>query len=152
MSIWTPEQEAENLRLLFKGVKNKAAFAKQFKVPGGPSMLSQQCSGNRPINLAAATAYATGFGVSIDRISPRLAKELEEANKAEVTATPAPPSIKALGPNPLMEAKSEIPFSTELRLVLESLKDAELSRAENVLRSHLGMAQLPIAPANAKRA
>jgi SOS-response transcriptional repressor LexA len=39
-------------------------------------MLSQHLSGHRPINLAAATAYASGFGVPLHEISPRLANEV----------------------------------------------------------------------------
>lgn len=49
-------------------------------------MLSQHLSGNRPLNLAAATAYAKGFGVALHEISPRLANEVSEATKAEPSA------------------------------------------------------------------
>lgn len=69
------DEEAERLRARFVGV-NKAAFARDHGVPGGPSMLSQHLSGHRPINLAAATAYASGFGVPLHEISPRLANEV----------------------------------------------------------------------------
>ena len=78
--IWTQEQEAANLTRLFEGVGNKAAFAREFRVPGGPSMLSQHCSGNRPINLEAAMSYASGLGVGIDKISPRIARQLALAS------------------------------------------------------------------------
>ncbi|MBB1599947.1 hypothetical protein A9977_07855 [Variovorax sp. UMC13] len=44
-------------------------------------MVSQHIKGRRPMNLAAATAYAAGFGVSLAEISPRLAAEVE-ATKA----------------------------------------------------------------------
>ena len=77
--VWTTEQEAERLRSRFAGV-NKAAFARDYKVPGGASMLSQHLSGHRPMSLAAATAYATGFGVPLSEISPRLAFEVAAAS------------------------------------------------------------------------
>lgn len=77
--IWTPKQEASRLAERFENVSNKAEFARDNEVPGGPSMLAQHCSGNRPIGLEAAIAYAKGFGVTIDEISPRLAAELRAA-------------------------------------------------------------------------
>jgi SOS-response transcriptional repressor LexA len=80
--VWTTEQEAEHLRARFAGI-NKSAFAKDHKVPGGPSMLSQHLSGHRPMNLAAATAYATGFNVSLAEISPRLAQEVAAAKAVD---------------------------------------------------------------------
>ena len=46
-------------------------------------MLSQHLSGNRPLNLAAATAYAKGFKVPLQEISPRLANEVAAATKAD---------------------------------------------------------------------
>ena len=81
LEIWTQEQEAANLSRLFEGVRNKAAFAREFNIPGGASMLSQHCSGHRPMSLEAATAYAKGFGCSIEQISPRLAKKVGEAHE-----------------------------------------------------------------------
>lgn len=76
---WTTAQEAERLRARFEAVDNKAEFARKHNVPGGASMLSQHLSGHRPMSLAAATAYAAGFGVSLEEISPRLAKEVAAA-------------------------------------------------------------------------
>lgn len=80
--VWNQEQEAANLARLFEGVSNKAAFARDHKVPGGPSMLSQHCSGHRPIGLDAAMAYARGFGVALGDISPRLALQVAGAPSA----------------------------------------------------------------------
>lgn len=95
--IWTAEQEAERLRARFVGVA-KADFARTHKVPGGASMLSQHLSGHRPLNLAAATAYASGFGVPLDEISPRLALEVDAARATADTAdhnvASAPASIR----------------------------------------------------------
>lgn len=94
--IWSPEEEAHRLRERFLAVPNKAAFARSIGLKGGPSMLSQHCSGNRPINLEAALAYARGFNVSLADISPRLAVV---AGKAHVVMDPptadeaAPPAL-----------------------------------------------------------
>lgn len=78
MKIWSNEEEASRLAARFVGV-NQAAFARQHKVPGGASMLSQHIKGRRPMNLAAAMAYAAGFGVPLEEISPRLAEEVKAA-------------------------------------------------------------------------
>lgn len=93
--IWTPEEEAENLRQRFAGVK-KATFARDHSVPGGASMLSQHLSGHRPLNLAAATAYANGFGVPLEDISPRLAQEVAAASTASGPAA----GVTSLAPTP----------------------------------------------------
>lgn len=89
----TPEQEGARLKELL-GARNKAQFAKEAKVPGGASMLSQHLSGHRPISLSAATAYAVGLGVRVEDFSPRLAKAIADASKtSDVTALrPAPES------------------------------------------------------------
>jgi len=76
MKEWTTEQEAANLKRLLAGVRNKGEFARRWNVPGGASMLSQHQSGHRPIGLDAAIAYAKGLGVSLEEISPRLAKKV----------------------------------------------------------------------------
>lgn len=78
MKIWTPEEEAEKLKARFAGV-NRAAFAREHQVKGGQAVVYQHINGIRPINLDAAKAYAAGFRVSLEEISPRLAKEVAEA-------------------------------------------------------------------------
>lgn len=78
MNIWTPEEEAKRLASRFSNVK-QAAFAREFNVPGGPSMVSQHIKGHRPISLEAALAYAKGFGCSLSDISPRLAMSISAA-------------------------------------------------------------------------
>lgn len=78
MTEWTTEEEAANLKRLLSAVENKAKFAQNFKVPGGPSMLSQHTSGHRPINLEAASAYAKGLQVSLYEISPRLVRLISD--------------------------------------------------------------------------
>lgn len=81
MKIWTTEEEARRLSERFKGVK-QAQFARDFNVPGGPSMISQHIKGHRPISLEAALAYAKGFGCSLEEISPRLAAKHAAATAA----------------------------------------------------------------------
>lgn len=93
--IWTTEEEAERLRQRFAGVP-KAKFARDHSVPGGASMLSQHLSGHRPLNLAAGTAYAAGFGVSLEEISPRLAQEVAAAS----TLSGSSVTVTALSPTP----------------------------------------------------
>ncbi|MFE1574385.1 S24 family peptidase [Comamonas odontotermitis] len=92
-NIWTLEQEAENLRKRFAGVP-KAAFARDHEVPGGASMVSQHLSGHRPMSLAAAIAYAKGFGVPLSEISPRLASEVAAASGS------LPVVVTSLAPSP----------------------------------------------------
>lgn len=88
--IWSPAEEAKRLAARFEGL-NKAKFARTHNVPGGPSMLNQQITGHRPLNLAAATAYANGFGVPLAEISPRLAKEVQDAMAGNPAAPSTPP-------------------------------------------------------------
>ena len=78
MKIWSIEEEARRLDERFFKV-NQAKFARDHKVPGGASMLSQHIKGRRPINLDSANAYADGFGCTLDEISPRLAEEVRGA-------------------------------------------------------------------------
>lgn len=61
------------------GGESKAAFARRIALPGGASMLSQHCSGTRPISFDAAVCYAKGFGVSLREISPRIANQVSAA-------------------------------------------------------------------------
>ena len=84
MKIWTQAEEAENLQRLFNqhGVK-RTAFARDYKVPGGASMIYQHINGLRPISLSAAHAYATGFKVSLAEVSPRLAEEVMRAQSLD---------------------------------------------------------------------
>lgn len=78
MNDWTPEEEAARLKARFLGV-NQAAFAREHNVPGKASMVSQHIHGLRPINLESAIAYARGFGVPLEEISPRLARQARDA-------------------------------------------------------------------------
>jgi hypothetical protein len=91
-TIWTQEEEAARLKARFDAYEGKNVdFARDFGVPGGGSMISQHMSGNRPISLEAAVAYARGFGVTLAEISPRLAELVVSGAKllsAEESFTP----------------------------------------------------------------
>jgi hypothetical protein len=79
MDIWTKQEEADALQRRFVDIENRAAFAREFKVPGGDSMINQHITGHRSISLKAATAYANGFKCSLEEISPRLANAAKQA-------------------------------------------------------------------------
>lgn len=64
--------EAENLKRLMEG-RNRAEFARDYKIPGGQSMIYQHITGRKPISLECAVAYAIGLGRPLVDISPRLA-------------------------------------------------------------------------------
>ncbi len=81
LKIWTQTEEARHLQRRFDLLKSEkrigqAEFARANALPGGPSMVTQHLKEHRPINLAAAKAYARGFGCSLAEISPRLAQEV----------------------------------------------------------------------------
>lgn len=94
--MWTRAEEAARLKERFKTVQNQAKFAREHSVPGGASMLSQHMSGNRPISMEAAVAYARAFKVPLAEISPRLAKEAA-AIANSITGAGAVPSQGAVG-------------------------------------------------------
>lgn len=101
---WTTDEEAKRLAARFVGV-NQAAFARQFNVPGGASMVSQHIKGRRPMNMDAALAYMKGFGVTLAEISPRLAaqmskalRELDESEQGPRSFAPAPTPQQTAGP------------------------------------------------------
>src|SRR5699024_9703112 len=82
---WTQEEEAKNLAKLFAG-RNRAAFAREFSVPGGQTMIYQHLKGIRPINLEAALCYAAGFGCGLEQISRRLAQVVTRASRRTAAA------------------------------------------------------------------
>jgi hypothetical protein len=69
------EQESEALARLFEG-RNRAAFARETKFPGGQAMIYQNITGRKPISLDGAIAYAKGFGCPIANISQHWAQVL----------------------------------------------------------------------------
>ncbi len=64
----TRHQEAINLKARLEGI-NFSKLAREFRIPGGPSMIYQHASGRRPINLQAALAYAAALNCSLEDIS-----------------------------------------------------------------------------------
>lgn len=77
MDIWTTEEEAERLKSRFAHI-NRAAFARDNNLKGGQALIYQHINGVRKISREAALTYAKGFGVKLEEISPRLAKEARE--------------------------------------------------------------------------
>lgn len=63
------EQEAASLTRRFEG-RNRAAFARETRFPGGQAMIYQNITGRKPISLDGAIAYAKGFACPIAEISP----------------------------------------------------------------------------------
>lgn len=82
IATMSPNDEAAALTERFNviaGRMPKSVFAQRFGLPGGASMLSQHLSGNRPMSLEAAMAYARGFAVPLGGISQRLADQVRAA-------------------------------------------------------------------------
>ncbi|MEJ2897576.1 phage repressor protein, partial [Bordetella avium] len=130
MKIWSVEEEAENLRARFQGV-NRAAFARENKIPGGQAMVYQHVTGRRPLNLEAATAYAAGFGCPLADISPRLAIEAGKAAALSSEASPGQSNKPYAWPFPSID-ESEI----------RGLPESQLRALEGALA--LAVAQLKI--------
>lgn len=82
----SPKEEGQLLAALL-GDCNRSRFAREFGVPGGGSMISQNTSGNRPISLDGALAYSRGLGVPISAFSPRIAAQLQKAGVAAAAST-----------------------------------------------------------------
>ncbi len=78
MKIWTTEEEAAKLKERFAGI-NRAAFARNYSLKGGQSIIYQHINALRPISLEAALIYARGFSCNLEDISPRLALETRGA-------------------------------------------------------------------------
>lgn len=66
---------------------SQAAFAKQTKMPGGTSMISQHKSNHRPISLEHAVAYMAGFGCKLSDLSPTLAQSVGNIESLSHTDT-----------------------------------------------------------------
>jgi len=145
LEIWTKEQEAKNLSHLFEGVSNKAAFAREFKVPGGASMLSQHCSGHRPMSLEAAIAYAKGFKCSIAQISPRLAVEVHEASNTELSDL-KPQNSSAAPMFPSAAPTLADTLEQALEVVAAALSSVEEPERDAISRKLASLALAPDSP------
>lgn len=126
IEMWSNDEEARRLHERFDALKKatsigQAKFARDYDIPGGPSMVSQHIKGRRPLNLEAATAYARGFQCPLSDISPRLAKEVKEATR---------------------EMRSSIPSqsaSTDLDAALQTLSGYLSTVSESRRRSVVGL-------------
>ncbi|WP_374257657.1 hypothetical protein [Aquabacterium sp.] len=87
----TPQEEGQLLSALL-GNRSRQAFADEFGVPGGASMISQNTSGHRRISLNGALAYSKGLGVPISAFSPRIAAQLQKANMLPPAESPTEPA------------------------------------------------------------
>lgn len=76
------EAEASRLKDLYERKAGRATtharFGKETGL-GSAGMVWQYLSGHRPLNLQAATRFATALGVKIEDFSPRLAEEVRAA-------------------------------------------------------------------------
>lgn len=76
------EAEAKQLSKLFERhvAMSQAAFGRKYGL-GSSSMVNQYLKARRTLGLLAGVRFATGMGVNLRSISPRLANELEQALK-----------------------------------------------------------------------
>lgn len=116
--LWTTEEEATRLAERFNGV-NQAEFARKFGLPGGPSMLSQHIKGRRPLNMEAALVYMKGFGVRLEDISPRLARQMNAAMKGLRAVSPAPGETGGHASAGVAHELSHSAFDTPVSIRLE---------------------------------
>lgn len=137
----TPAQETDGdrvKRLMSAWTKStgqsQAEFAKQTKMPGGTSMISQHKSGHRPIGLEHARAYMAGFGCQLADLSPNLA---ESVGNIESLSHPDPSSHQ------VEDGKATWPQVTPIKQAPPSL-----GQSIEVLALHLNQ----IAPHNKKAA
>ncbi|VVE51562.1 putative phage repressor [Pandoraea morbifera] len=76
---WVGEEAAALSKLFAEKSKlSQAEFGARYEI-GSQGMVWQYLNGHRPLNISAATAFATGLGVTIPAFSPRLAAEIERA-------------------------------------------------------------------------
>lgn len=77
--------EAEKLKELFESLaeETQAVFGERYGI-GNQSMVWQYLNDRRPLNHAAAAAFAEGLRVPIDDFSPRLAQEIRTMNRRVV--------------------------------------------------------------------
>lgn len=90
VSYETRKDEAENLRKILRsrGIgpdqeKAYAVFAREARVPGGKSLLSQHLSCERPISAASGKVYAKALNCQLREISQRLADLINEPLAAQ---------------------------------------------------------------------
>jgi hypothetical protein len=79
-SATTPKTDAERLEERLSGFDRgqRAAFARDNRIPGGVAAMYQHAKGIRPISVDAAIAYAKAFRCGIENISPSVAAKAVE--------------------------------------------------------------------------
>lgn len=76
---WQTEEAAALAKLFADRTDlSQAEFGARYGI-GSQGMVWQYLNGHRPLNIAAATAFAVGLGVKIPSFSNRLAREIEQA-------------------------------------------------------------------------
>lgn len=136
LNIWfgsiakmSPDDEAAALTERFNAIAGrmpKSVFAQRYGVPGGASMLSQHLSGNRPMSLEAAMAYARGFSVPLGDISQRLADQVRAAADLLGDAAQRPLSSQTAWPFRRMSAEQWAALDDYDRVLVEEAAAAKL--------------------------
>lgn len=98
----TPEhiEEARKLKALFKekSTLTQKDFAMRYGLRSAGNIW-HYLNGTRPLNLQAATAFASGLGIGIAEFSPRLAKEASKVSSTisgQTDVTLAPPASRSI--------------------------------------------------------
>lgn len=89
------KEDAKRLKKLFdeRSKLSQAAFGMEYEI-GTQGMVSQYLLGRRPLNLHAASKFASGLGVGIAEFSERLAKEAREVASIATDNNVIPPPTK----------------------------------------------------------
>lgn len=123
-SPMTEMTDGDRLRALL-GNRKKSAWAKEHRISGGGSMISQHLSGHRPISFEQAVVYARCLGVTLDEVSPahaelaRAAAELLSGGRRS-----AAPDISEALPV-VLEALAKSQHRGEIRTLLGLLVDSD---------------------------
>ena len=129
-------QEAANLSSRLKDL-NVAKFAREFKVPGGASMIYQHATGRRAISLEAGLIYARGLKCALEDISPRLAAFAQNVRNS---TEDIPLQTRTLSPQDLMllDLFSELTprqRADEIRRLVEAKEHNDALRKELAQKS-----------------
>ena len=117
------DDEVQRLQMRFNTLKidkkvSQAAFAREYAMPGGASMITQHLKSTRPVSLEQALVYARGFGCPLSDISPRLAKLVADG---QATSNPISqlreltPQVVANSGSSLARFFDKLPQDTSIR-------------------------------------
>lgn len=101
-------------------------------------MVSQHIKGRRPLNLAAATAYAVGFGVALEEISPRLAREVSAAKSLQKTTTIAQPEERHVTDSQWQLLQDFEMLPDDEKQALRSTLRSQADRVRKIVAEYLG--------------